>query len=113
MFYLRKSVILILGLLVMIPAGVGFYRSRYLPEPVVLGPGVTGVKKLSSYFPDLEGTINDANVYFLEGEQPGGTMLVLGGTHPGRTGGTTDDLDFHGERRGRAGSTDRRQLRQS
>jgi hypothetical protein len=82
MIYLRKAVILILGILIMIPAGISFYRSRHLPEPVVLGPGVTGVKKLSSYFPDLEGTINDANIYFLEGSEPGGTMLVLGGTHP-------------------------------
>ncbi len=31
---------------------------------------------------DIKGTINDANVYVLEGEEPGGTVLILGGTHP-------------------------------
>lgn len=78
----RKVVFIVLGLLLVIPAGLSFHRSRHLPEPVVLGPGVTGVKKLSSYFPDIEATVNDINVYFLEGEEPGGTFLVLGGSHP-------------------------------
>jgi len=79
---LRKVTLTALGLVLMSLAGVSFYRSRHLAEPIVLGPGVTGVKKLSSYFPGIEGTINDANVYFLEGEEPGGTVLILGGTHP-------------------------------
>jgi hypothetical protein len=80
--YLRKGVVILLGAILMVSAGVSFYNSRNLREPVVLEPGVTGVKKLSSYFSDLEGTVNDANVYFLEGNEPGGTILVLGGTHP-------------------------------
>jgi hypothetical protein len=80
--YLRKGVVILLGIALMVSAGVSFYNSRNLREPVVLGAGVTGVKKLSSYFPDLEGTVNDANIYFLEGSEPGGTILVLGGTHP-------------------------------
>jgi hypothetical protein len=79
---LRKSISAVLGLILMVAAGVSFYQSRNRPEPVVLGPGVTGVKKLSSYFSGLEATVNDANVYFLEGTEPGGTILVLGGTHP-------------------------------
>lgn len=66
----------------MLSAGISFYRSRHLPEPVVLGPGVTQVKKLSAYFDGLRGTINDVNVYVLEGEKPGGAVLILGGTHP-------------------------------
>jgi hypothetical protein len=49
---------------------------------VVLGPGVTKVGKLGDYFEGIRGTINDANVYFFEGEQPGATMFVMGGTHP-------------------------------
>ena len=80
--YLRKGVLLILCLVLMVSAGVSFYRSRHLKEPVVLGPGVSGVKKLSSYFSGIEGTVNDSNVYFLEGSEAGGTILILGGTHP-------------------------------
>jgi len=51
-------------------------------EPVVAGPGVTAVKKLSGYFPGVKDTTNDCNVYFLEGKAVGATILVLGGTHP-------------------------------
>jgi hypothetical protein len=80
--YLRKGLIAAVGLMIMISSGVSFYRSRNLKEPVVLGPGVTDVKKLSDYFPAIGGTANDANVYFLEGAEPGGTALILGGTHP-------------------------------
>jgi hypothetical protein len=37
---------------------------------------------LSDYFPGIESTAFDTDVYFLEGEEPGGTALILGGTHP-------------------------------
>ena len=36
---------------------------------------------LSEWFPALAGTPADADVYVQEGEEPGGTMLLLGGTH--------------------------------
>jgi hypothetical protein len=48
----------------------------------VLGPGVTAVKTLANYFEPLRGTANDCNIYFLDGKEPGATMLVLGGSHP-------------------------------
>ena len=80
--YLRKIFFSLAGAALMIFAGISFYQSRHLKEPVVLGPGVTQVKKLSDYFPGLKNTINDANVYVLEGEKPGGSILILGGTHP-------------------------------
>jgi len=79
---IRKIFLSLLGTALMVFAGISFYKSRHLREPVVLGPGVTQVKKLSSYFPKLEGSINDANVYVLEGSEPGGTILILGGSHP-------------------------------
>ena len=79
---IRKIVLSLLGTALMVFAGISFYKSRHLREPVVLGPGVTQVKKLSSYFSKLEGSINDANVYVLEGSEPGGTILILGGSHP-------------------------------
>jgi hypothetical protein len=80
--YLRKFILIALGLVLMAFAGVSFYESRYLKEPVVLSQGVTQVKKLSDYFPGIKGTINDSYVYVLEGAKPGGTILILGGTHP-------------------------------
>jgi predicted deacylase len=78
----RKIIIAALGAVLAVFAGLSFTRSRHLREPVVTGPGVSRVAKLSEYFAPLKGTWNDANVYVLEGKEPGGTVLVLGGTHP-------------------------------
>ncbi len=80
--YLRKFTLIALGLVLMVFAGVSFFESRHLKEPVVLSRGVTQVKKLSAYFPGVKGTISDSNIYVLEGAKPGGTILILGGTHP-------------------------------
>jgi hypothetical protein len=81
-FFIRKCISAISGLILMVFAGASFYKSRHLKEPVVLSPGVSQVKKLSEYFTGIKGTTNDSNVYILEGEKPGGTILLLGGTHP-------------------------------
>jgi hypothetical protein len=84
---IRKILILFLGAVLAAHAGKSFYQSRHLREPVVLGPGVKQVKKLSAYFPKLKGTANDANIYVLEAVEPGGAVLVLGGSHPEEPGG--------------------------
>jgi hypothetical protein len=78
----RKAVIAAVGVALLVTSGVSFYRSRHLREPVVLGPGVTGVHHLGEYFDGIAGTINDANIYVLDSHQPGATVLVLGGSHP-------------------------------
>jgi hypothetical protein len=79
---MRKIAVAALGATLAFAAGSSFYRSRHLLEPVVLGPGVTAVKRLSDYFGPLKGTANDAPVYVLEGPEPGGAFLLLCGTHP-------------------------------
>ena len=78
----RKLIFCLVGLAVLIVSGISFYRSRHLAEPVVISDGVTQVKKLSEYLPGLQGSINDCNLYFFEGKQPGATLFVLGGSHP-------------------------------
>ncbi len=78
----RKIAVAAFGAALAVFAGLSFYRSRHLREPVVVGPGVTRVVKLGDYFAPIKGTVNDANVYVLEGKEPGGTVLLLGGTHP-------------------------------
>lgn len=79
---IRKSIFAALGLVLLVTSGMSFYRHRHMEEPVVLSPGVSEVKKLSDYWDGIEGSINDCNVYILEGEAPGATMFVMGGTHP-------------------------------
>ena len=79
---IRKSIFLLLGIGIVVCAGVSFFNSRHLKEPVVLSPGITEVKTLGQYFPGIKGSINDSNVYIAEGKRPGGALLILGGTHP-------------------------------
>jgi len=78
----RKIVVAALGAALAAAAGLSFYASRHLREPVVAGPGVVRVARLGDYFAPLKGAVNDANVYILEGKEAGGTVLLLGGTHP-------------------------------
>lgn len=78
----RKVLLSAVGLVWLIASGTSFYKSRRLEEPVVLSEGVTEVKKLSDYSEGVLGTANDCNVYILEGEEEGGTIFVMGGSHP-------------------------------
>ena len=39
-------------------------------------------KMLSDWFDGLSGSPADTPVYIQDGEAPGGTVLILGGTHP-------------------------------
>jgi hypothetical protein len=79
---LRKAAIGAATLLLLATSGLSFHRHRTLAEPVVLGDGVTAVRRLGEWSRAVAGTVNDINVYTLEGRAPGGTMLLLGGTHP-------------------------------
>lgn len=63
------------------PAAVAFIR-QWRPDVIVKGPGVTKVGRLSEYFEGIKGTANDPDYYLFEGAEPGGTMIVWGGTHP-------------------------------
>ena len=58
------------------------FMTMWVDPPIYPGPGVTGQGRLSDYFAGIEGTPADTDVYFLEGEEEGGTALLLGGTHP-------------------------------
>ncbi len=79
---IAKSILLGVMLLFLVISGKEFSDHRHFMEPVVLGPSVTEVRRLSDYFERLAGSINDANVYFLDSGVPGGTIMVIGGSHP-------------------------------
>lgn len=80
--YIRKIIIGLAGFLLFLFSGISFYKSRNFKEPVVLGEGVTQVKKLSDYYSGIKGSINDCNIYIMEGKEPGATVFVMGGSHP-------------------------------
>ena len=61
--------------------GLPLLRHRRHDVPVVKGPGVTAVKRLSEYSPGLAGTAGDTFVFVLEGKAPGGKALIMGNTH--------------------------------
>lgn len=78
---IRALLFLLAGLALSFLAAGSFLAMRE-PESIVPGEGVTHIGLLSDYFEGISGGRGDTDVYFLEGELPGGTMLVLGGTHP-------------------------------
>lgn len=82
---LIKPVLAVLTLALMISGGLPLLRHRNFRVPVVAGPGVTKVIKLSDFLPSLRGTGVDTNVYVLEGREPGGSVLVIANTHANET----------------------------
>ena len=79
---IRKLIIMFAGVIILVFSGSSFYKQRRLMEPVVIGDNVSRLAKLGDYFDGIEGTVNDCNIYILEGKTPGATMMVLGGSHP-------------------------------
>ncbi len=61
--------------------GLPLLRHRRFNVPVVLGPGVVRVDRLSTFAPALAGSLADTNIYVLGGREPGGKALLLANTH--------------------------------
>ena len=60
---------------------IPLYRHRHSTMPVIAGPGVTKVIKLSDYAPSLKGTMGDIDVFVMEGKEPGGKAFLMSDTH--------------------------------
>ncbi len=76
----------IAALAVAVAAG-WIFQSMHEAEPIVAGPGVTAARMLGAIEPSLAGGPGDTPVFELNGDKPGGTLLILGGTHPQEIGG--------------------------
>lgn len=79
--YISAFIITLLVIAMVIYLGFVF-SSQKEAEPIYPGPGVTDIKMLSEWYPDLKGTNGDTEVYILDSGVEGASMLVLGGTHP-------------------------------
>jgi len=77
---IKVILILIVSALV-ITAGIQLYNHRHFRMALAAGAGVTKVTMLSDYCSGLKGTMADTHVFFLEGKEPGGKMLILANTH--------------------------------
>src|SRR5437868_3521891 len=76
-----------IGAVAVAVAAAWIFRSMHEAEPIVAGPGVTAARALSVIEPSLAGSPGDTPVFELAGGKPGGTLLILGGTHPQEIGG--------------------------
>jgi predicted deacylase len=85
--WLTKSILLALFLAIVAGGGVPLYRQRHFDFPIVAGPGVTSVATLSDYCSGLKGTVADTPVYFMQGKEPGGKVLIMANTHANEPGG--------------------------
>jgi len=81
------SLILLVAALLLTGISAMDFLQLHEREPVVNGPGVTRVGKLSAYLPALKDTVGDTDVYYLEGKEPGGTVFVMGGVHANESAG--------------------------
>lgn len=77
-----SGIVFLVGVAVVVSVSAVAFRDMHRDRPIYPGPGVTRMGMLSAYLGDLAGTGLDTEVYYLEGQTPGATVLVLGGTHP-------------------------------
>jgi predicted deacylase len=91
---LSKSVLAAALLALLVWGGVPLYRHRHFDLPIVEGPGVSGVVRLSAYSPGLRGTTADTSVFVLRGKEPGGKAVLLGDTHANEPEGLLATLIF-------------------
>jgi len=75
------GILLIFSLILCVLSGIEFQAMKKY-DLIYPGSGLTDIKKLSHYFPDLKGSPGDTNIYLFAGEETGGSLLILGGSHP-------------------------------
>jgi len=79
--WLVKSILVLIVGAVTAAGGLPLFRHRHSRLSVVAGDGVTRVARLSDYSAGLKGTAADTDIFFLEGAEPGGTVLLMANTH--------------------------------
>lgn len=77
----RRGWVILLAVVGLALLASRLFRPAGEADLILPGPGVTEVIPLSHYFPPLAQTPGDTAVYVLDSGQPGGTAVVLGGTH--------------------------------
>lgn len=76
-----KSITLLVAAVMTTIAGIQLYKHRHFKFPIVAGPGVSKVLKLSDFSEGLKGSAADTLVFILEGKEKGGKAMILANTH--------------------------------
>lgn len=58
------------------------FINMHKKEAIYPSEGLSKKRMLSSYFPELKRTPGDTDVFLYRGQEEGGNILILGGTHP-------------------------------
>jgi predicted deacylase len=58
------------------------FRQMRQSEKLHPSGALSNSRMLSDYHPNLKGTAGDSKIYCYRGKEPGGKILILGGTHP-------------------------------
>lgn len=80
----RPGIVVVTAALAVTALSAREFRAMWRADEIRPGPGVTHAGRLSDTLPSLAGTPGDTPVFTLaalNGSAPGGTALVLGGTH--------------------------------
>jgi len=77
-----RGVILLLVVLALCAYASRDFLNARRDEPLYPSSGMTAHKHLSDYFAGIKGTRADGDVFIYEGKEPGGVVVVFGGTHP-------------------------------
>jgi len=78
----RKLIILAIVLVLAFLGGREFYEIRHFKQSIVVSDAFTERFMLSDYSDTIKNTWADTPVYLYDSGKPGGSMLLLGGTHP-------------------------------
>ncbi len=89
-----KLLLIILVIALMVLGGFPLYLHRHYKMPIVAGKGVTKVTKLSAYSRALKRTAADTDVFFLQGREEGGKVLLMANTHANEPAGLLAALIF-------------------
>ena len=91
--YISAAACLAVSIAIMVYTSFNFLAARELPLPME-GPTKPEIHMLSEWNPNLKGTNGDTPVYVLNGKEPGGSALILGGTHPNEPSGYMGAFTF-------------------
>ena len=77
----RAGLFFFFAVIICFISGKEFLKMK-IPDKVYPSAGITKIADLSEYNPNLKGTNGNSAVYYYDSGNPGGTFLLLGGTHP-------------------------------